>query len=144
MLSYADARYIITEISRLEYYRGAVAVYQSEIDELEQQKIDLSAPSSPNGKENIGEAKGNLPSDYTHHLIDIIERQDKIKKEQLMYIWWMRKAETYYEQLIQSEESDYVKAYFSTKDKRALAMKYSVGNPYDRMIRIVRGVMKRK
>lgn len=144
MLSYQDARYIVTEISRLSYYRETVATYQAELDSLEQKKLDLSAPSSPNGREHIGEAKGNLPSDYTKTLINIIEVEDKIKKEQFMYIWWMRKAETYYARLLESDEAEFVKAYFSTKDKRALATKYAVGNPYDRMIRIVRAELQRK
>lgn len=144
MLSYQDARYIVTEISRLSYYRETVATYQSELDALEQQKLDLSAPSSPNGREHIGEARGNLPKDYTQKLIDILEIEDRIKKEQFMYIWWMRKAENYYARLLEGDETEFVKAYFSTKDKRALAIKYCVGNPYDRIIRIVRAELQRK
>lgn len=144
MIDYQDARYIVTEINRLPYYRRCIAEYKEKIDDLERQKSELTMPSSPNGKEAIGDAKGNEVFDYTKVLIDIIAKQDEVKQEMYEYIWLLRKAERYYEQLTGSLESDFVVEYFQTKDKRELQRKFHIGNAYDRMIRITRSVIVKK
>ena len=138
MLSYSEARYVITEISRIDFYRQCIAKYQTQIDDLEKEKLDLTVPTSPNGHESIGEAKGNAVSDYTRQLIDIIARQDEIKKEQFHFIGMLKKAEAYLDELMRSPNADYVEDYLKTRDKRSLQEKYDISNAYDRMVRIIR------
>lgn len=144
MIDYQDARYIVTEINRIPYYRRCIAGYKETIDDLERQKADLTMPSSPNGKEDIGGSKGNDVYDYTKVLIDIIAKQDEVRQEMYEYIWLLKKAEGYYEKLQGSLEADFVDDYFSTRDKRELQNKYHIGNAYDRILRITRSVIKKK
>ena len=138
MLSYSEARYVITEISRIPFYRQCIAKYQTQIDDLEKEKINLSMPTSPNGHESIGEAKGNAVGDYTRQLIEIIAKQDEVKREQFHFIGMLKKAEAYLDELMHSPNADYVRDYLITKDKRSLQKKYDISNAYDRMVRIIR------
>lgn len=141
MISYSEARYIVTEISRIGFYQETVAKYRSKIEDLDREKDALTMPSSPNGKESIGDAKGNEVWDYTKALLEIVSKQDELRDEMLDYWRLLKRAERYLERLNESLESDYVKDYFKTHDKRQLQRKYHVGNAYDKIIRITRSVV---
>jgi len=144
VMNYSEAKYIVTEIIRIPFYKTSVNNYQKLIDELQRQIDSLTEPSSPNGKESIGEAKGNAIYDYTEKLTEYATEQAAIEWEMKYYVWSLRKAEGYRDILLKGENSDFVLDYISTKDKRALQEKYHVGNAYDRMIRIVIQELKRK
>lgn len=139
-----EARYIVTEMVRIPFYRTSVNNYQKLIDELQRQIDILSEPSSPNGRESIGEAKGNSVHDYSEKLTEYVTEQAAIEWEMKYYVWSLRKAEGYRDKLLKGENADYVQDYLKAKDKRELQEKYHVGNPYDRMLRIVKQEMKGK
>ena len=143
-MNYAEAKYIVTELCRIPFYHTSVNNYQKLIDELQRQIDELTEPSSPNGKESIGEAKGNALHDYTEKLTEYVTEQAAIEWEMKYYVWSLRKAEGYREMLMKGENAEYVKDYLSTRDKRELQEKYHVGNAYDRMIRIVKQELKGK
>lgn len=143
-MNYSDAKYIVTELSRIPFYKTSVNNYQKLIDDI-QFKIDtLSEPSSPNGKESIGEAKGNSIADYTEVLTTLVTEQAAVEWELKFYALALIKAEGYRDRLFKGENADYVRDYLSTRDKRTLQDKYHVGNAYDRMLRIVIQELKKK
>lgn len=143
-MNYSEAKYIVTEICRIPFYKVSVNNYQKLIDELQRRIYSLSEPSSPNGKESIGEAKGNAVSDYTEQLLTLVTEQAAIEWELKYYVWSLKKAEGYRDLLLNGENAEYVKDYMTVRDKRELQEKYHVGNAYDRMIRIVRNELKGK
>lgn len=143
-MNYPEAKYIVTEICRIPFYKQSVANYQKQIDDLQRMIDSLTEPSSPNGKESIGEAKGNALHDYTEKLTEYVTEQAAIEWEMKYYVWSLRKAEGYRDILLKGENADYVTDYINTRDKRELQDKYHVGNAYDRMIRIVKQELKGK
>jgi len=143
-MNYPEAKYIVTEICRIPFYRTSVNNYQKLIDELQRQIDTLTEPSSPNGKEAIGEAKGNAVYDYTEKLTEYVTEQAAIEWEMKYYSWSLKKAEGYRDTLLRGENADFVLDYMGTRDKRELQEKYHVGNAYDRMIRIVKQELKGK
>jgi hypothetical protein len=143
-MNYSEAKYIVTEMVRIPFYKVSVNNYQKAIDELQRHIDSLTEPSSPNGKEAIGEAKGNALHDYTEKLTEYVTEQAAIEWEMKYYVWSLRKAEGYRDLLLKGENADYVQDYLNTRDKRELQTKYHVGNAYDRMIRIVIQELKSK
>ena len=143
MLTYQEARYIVTEISRRGFYRDTLYKLQKEIRELEQKKIDLSAPNSPQGHENIGGQRGNEVTDFSKKLVIIVTRQEEVMRQRDFFMSLLVRATDYYEILMDGEEPTYTRDYFEASDKRHLEAKYSVSNAYDRMIRIVRNDVQR-
>lgn len=143
-MNYPEAKYIVTEICRIPFYRTSVSNYQKLIDELQRRIDELTEPTSPNGKEAIGAAKGNTPTDYTEKLTEYVTEQAAVEWEMKYYVWSLRKAEGYRDILLKGENAAYVQDYLNTRDKRELQEKYHVGNAYDRMIRIVKQELKGK
>lgn len=143
MLTYQEARYIVTEISRRGFYRDTLYKLQREIRELDQKKIDLSSPNSPQGHENIGGQRGNEVTDFSRHLVIIVTRQEEVIRQRDFFMSLLVRATDYYEILMDGSEPTYTRDYFEASDKRVLEAKYSVSNAYDRMIRIVRNDVQR-
>jgi len=137
MLSYGEARYVIGEIGRIGFYQQCVARWQFEVQEYEQQIEMLSMPSSPNGHVSIGEAKGNDVSDFSKKLVEMVAERDDLKAKLYDWIKDLRTANEYLRILMESEDAEYVKAFFETKDKWSLKEVYHISNPYDKMNRIV-------
>ena len=138
MLTYQEARYIVTEISRRGFYRDTLYKLQREIRELDQKKIDLSSPNSPQGHETIGGQRGNEVTDFSRHLVIIVTRQEEVIRQRDFFMSLLVRATDYYEILMDGSEPTYTRDYFEAGDKRVLEAKYNVSNAYDRMIRIVR------
>ena len=143
MISYSQARYIVTEISRIPFYQQMIAEYQAELTELKQKKESLSEPKSPNGKTSIGEGRGNEVTDFSNRLLDLIVRQDELEQEQYNFVKAEKRAEAYLEILLKSHDAEYAEAYFHTRDKRELHERFAISNAYDRMIRVVRNNIRR-
>lgn len=143
MLTYQEARYIVTEISRRSFYRDTLYKLQREIRELDQKKIDLSSPNSPQGHENIGGQRGNEVTDFSRHLVIIVTRQEEVIRQRDFFMSLLVRATDYYEILMDGSEPTYTRDYFEASDKRLLEAKYSVSNAYDRMIRIIRNDVQR-
>lgn len=143
MLTYQEARYIVTEISRRGFYRDTLYKLQREIRELDQKKIDLSSPNSPQGHENIGGQRGNEVTDFSRHLVIIVTRQEEVIRQRDFFMSLLVRATDYYEILMDGSEPTYTRDYFEASDKRVLEAKYNVSNAYDRMIRIVRNDVQR-
>lgn len=143
-MNYSEAKYIVTEISRIPFYRTSVNNYQKLIDDLQFKIDNLTTPSSPNGKVSIGEAKGNAINDYTEHMLSLVTEQSAVEWEKKFYQWALKKAEGYRDLLLNGSNADYVRDYMTVRDKRELQEKYHVGNAYDRMVRIVKQELKGK
>ena len=142
MITYDDAKYIVSEVGRLHYYKKRIDAYQDEIDQITNQMLMLGEPKSPNGKEGIG-ARGNEVSDKTRVFNTLITRKMEIEKRQAEFIRRKQTAESYKEQLLRSEYATYVQDFIQARDRRALSEKYNVTNPYDRMVRIVRNCIEK-
>lgn len=52
-MNYSEAKYIVTEICRIPFYKVSVNNYQKLIDDLQRRIESLSEPSSPNGKGDL-------------------------------------------------------------------------------------------
>lgn len=133
----------MTEISRRSFYRDTLYKLQKEIRELDQKKIDLSSPNSPQGHENIGGQRGNEVTDFSRHLVIIVTRQEEVIRQRDFFMSLLVRATDYYEILMDGSEPTYTRDYFEASDKRVLEAKYSVSNAYDRMIRIIRNDVQR-
>lgn len=142
MITYNKARFVLNGIKSINVVSEIVHELQTQIDDLEQKKADLASPKSPNGRESIGEAKGNSVSDYTQELVTIITEQDKLKKEEKFYINMLERFKRYEMMLTDGEDSDYSQMYFKKYDREAICHKYRITNPFDRMIRIIRKNIK--
>ena len=143
MLTYQEARYVVTEIARRPFYKEQLQRISSKMALLEERKLQLSMPNCPQGHEYIGAARGNEVTDFSKALTEIVTRQQSHKAEQDFFEDLLIRATKYYDMLLEGEESQYVRDYFETVDKRELQLKYNISNAYDRMIRIVRSTIKR-
>ena len=143
MITYDDAKYIIAEIRRISYYQKRISLFQEELDEITNQMLMIGEPKSPNGKDDIGGAKGNEVPDKTRVYNTLITGKMEIEKKQAEFIRRRYAAECYKALLLASEYAVYVQDFLQTKDRWKLSKKYNVANPYDRMIRIVRNCIEK-
>ena len=142
MLTYQEARYIVTEITRRQFYRDQLYKLNREIRDLDEKKVDLSSPNCPQGHETIGQ-RGNEVTDFSKRLVAIVTRQEEVIRQRDFFLSLLVRATDYYEILMDGEEPMYVRDYFEAHDKRLLEAKYSVSNAYDRMVRIIRNDVQR-
>lgn len=145
MITYSEADYIVREIGNISRYRAWIRTYDEELRELRSQIDNLTAPVSPNGKESIGEAKGNGTHDWTIDLFVLSAKYDRIADEKRMFSERLTRAEDYQQTMLQNEEEkSFIEEYFVTRNKQALEEKYHVSNAYDRIRRIARNTIRRK
>lgn len=139
MISRQDAKHIIKEIRSIRYYASNVRFYQKQIDEVDIKIMSVTEPHSP---VISNEPKGHGES-HEKRWAALIDQKDEIEKKQRPWIFLLEKAEGYYNQLLQSEDKDYVADFFSGRMKMsALERKYHYSNAYTTIIRIIRQNIK--
>lgn len=145
MISYSEADYIVREIGNIARYKAWVRAYDDELREIRTQIDNLTAPVSPNGKESIGEAKGNGGHDWTIDLFVLSAKQDRIAEERKMFQDRLTRAEDYQKMMLANEdEREFIEEYFAVRNKQTLEEKYHISNAYDRIRRIARNTVRRK
>ena len=137
MLTRAEARYVITEITRLPLYKELLEKYKGILVRFDERKRSLSEPNCPQGHEVIG-SRGNEFKSNDAILADIVTREAETREKFERIEGAKHRAEMYYESLVMySDDSQFVTDYFNAKNKVTLCEAYYISNPYDYMIRVV-------
>ena len=141
MLTHGEARYIITEIIRIPFYREQIEKAGRIWKAYEEKKRQISDPNCPQGHEVIGQ-RGNEVTDPAKIIAHIVTAQEIYREKIMLYRTLQENAQWYLDVLTDGENAQFVKDYFGTQDKKSLQKKYNISNAYDRMIRVVKGDIK--
>lgn len=144
MLSRRESKFILQQIMNIQDYENWIKKYSDDIRELEDMKAHLTEPKSPNGKFSIGEAKGNGVRDWTQELHNYNQKIERLENDKRYFEMLLGRAKYYKEKMLESQYADYMRDYLTATDRRSLEKKYFVSNAYDRMVRIIRNVIRRK
>lgn len=134
-----DARYIINEITWMEYYGRKADELKKRIEEVQSQIDNATSPKSPQGHENIGAGRSMTFAGKESYLNLKITQKDKYAKDQQKFSERFIDAQiSYYLIIDQTDEKDFVRDYFSKKyTKQELEEMYHIAKAYKKLVQVV-------
>ncbi len=134
-----DAQYTIKEIGWMEYYGRKTDSLKKQLEEVQRQIDNATAPKSPQGTENIGAGRSLSFTGKESYLNLKITQKDRIEKEIRKYSERYTDAlVSYYILLDQTDEKGFVEDYFGKKMSKAdIETKYHIQKAYRKIVSIV-------
>lgn len=130
---------MIREIRNRKYYQEKIREYDRQIEEIDMLIMNVTAPHSP----VAGAVHGSGGQSHEARWAALIDRKDQIEAERSTWAIKKTRAERYYQQLMQSDENDFVKDYFMGMTMEALETKYHYSHAYRTMVRIIRNQIQK-
>ncbi len=134
-----DARYVIKEIEWMDYYGRKAEKLKEQIATIQLQIDTATAPSSPQGHENIGAGRSLSFAGKESYLNHKITEKDRLTKDYNKFSARYIDAQmNYYLIIDQTEEKDFVKDYFSKEyTKQQLEDIYHTPKAYRKIVQVV-------
>ncbi len=139
MISQYDARYVIKEIRNRRYYAEKIREYDDQIREIDRKILDVTAPHSPSIE---AEPHGSQQT-HEQRWAALFDEKDVVETERALWAIKKTRAERYYQILMRSGETEFVRDFFNGTPMEAVEMKHHYANAYRTMVRYVRRAIRK-